>query len=47
MIELQRIKLEDFCQFFDENLKEKYETQGLKSLRGGLQALMNSVGDTK
>ena len=46
MTELHRVKLEDFCHFLDEHLKQKYETQGLKGLRVRLQGLINAAGDT-
>ena len=41
-----RVKLENFCTFFDENLKKKYEPEGLRGIRLRFQALMNSLYDS-
>ena len=46
MSKFERIKICNFCTYFDEQLKAKYEPQGLHGLRLRFQGLMNSFLDS-
>lgn len=46
MSKLYRVKIEDFCTFFDQQLKLKYESQSLLGLRQRFQAVMFSFKDS-
>ena len=46
MSKFDRIKICNFCQYFDDKLRQKYEPQGLHGLRLRFQGLMNSFLDS-